>query len=208
VAAVLSPRVSRAAACIAAALYLALPATARAHDPGLSLLDVRVEPHRIIAALTLAVPDAALAESDSGSLERFALESIALLVDDRRLTSAVESRMADGEDGIRLTLSFDRGAGSRLTARSAVPAKLARGHRQLLTVRANDGTQLAERMIDARMSAIDVDLGVQLQRSAKASQRFFGLGVRHMFGGYDYLLLLAALLLGIRQLCCRRLFVF
>jgi hypothetical protein len=153
------PRASRAAACLAAALYLAVPAAADAHDPGLSLLDVRVEPRRISAALTLAVADATLVERDSGSLERFALESIALLLDGRRLTGVVDSRMADGEDGVRLTLSFERGAGSRLDVRSAAAARLARGHRQLLTARTGGGEILTQRMLDAASGGVEIDLG-------------------------------------------------
>lgn len=152
-----------------------VPATARAHDPGLSLLDVRIEPHRIGAALSLAVADAKLIESGSGSLERFALESIALLVDGRRLTGVVESRQTDGEDGLRITLSFDRGAGSRLSVVSAAPANLARGHRQLLTVRTDGGEVLTQRMLDAASGAVEVDLGPAASgRRDRAKAGLFG----------------------------------
>ena len=84
-----------------------------------------------------------------------------------------------------------------LTVRSSVPARLARGHRELLTVRGPDGALLAERMLDDRDGTVNLTMAPR--GSALASQ-FFALGLRHILAGYDHLAFLAAVLLGVRRL--------
>ena len=188
-------RTWRAAALLASAFCLGSPAAARAHDPGLSSLEVRVARDRIAATLVVAASDARVAAGASG-IEMFALESIELRLEGVRLQGAVESR-ATGPAGTKVVLAFDRVAGSRLTVHSDVPRRLALGHRELLTVRTDSGV-LTEQMLDARDTGIDVDLGV-VQPADMAAQ-FLGLGTRHILGGYDHLLFITALLLGVRRL--------
>jgi hypothetical protein len=96
-------------------------------------------------------------------------------------------------------VAFDAPPGSRrLTVRSRVAAQLLPGHRQLLSVRTMTGELVLERMLDAASAAIDVDLSTA-SRQSKA--RSFGtLGVTHILGGYDHLLFVGALLLGVRRL--------
>ena len=199
-------RVTRAVACLAAALVLGCAASARAHDPGLSALDVQVADRHFSVALTLAAADARLAERiDPAGLEHFAGDAIELRLDDVRLVGTVASRLVDDDTGVRVVMTFDRGSGSRLTVRSTLPTRLARGHRQLLTVRGNGDTDgaalLAQRMLDARGADVDVALDLPLQATGQpqaAAAAFLELGVRHILGGYDHLLFLAALLLGVR----------
>jgi hydrogenase/urease accessory protein HupE len=188
------------AACFAAAFFFGLPVVVRAHDPGLSSLDIRVGPHRVVAVLSLAAADARAAVIDSnGDLEKFAVDSIELQSDGVRLSGAVDSRSTDGNTGISITLVFGPVGGSRLTVRSAVPARLALGHRQLVTVRASADRVVSQRMLDARMNTIELALGSELVASRIAGQ-FVGLGLRHILSGFDHLLFLAALLLGVRRL--------
>ena len=199
-ASVLASLVSRAAAFIAAALTLGLPAAAHAHDPGLSALDVQIAPDRIVAVLSLAAADARIAADGSGgALGAFAADSIELMLDGARLSGTIEQQAADGEAGMRVTLVFDRASGSRLTIHSKVPERLARGHRELVTVHGTAGRRLAERMLDTHLTAVDVDLGDEPASMSRAGQ-FFGLGLHHILSGYDHLLFLAALLLGLQRL--------
>jgi hypothetical protein len=192
-------RVPRAVAALAAALVLGCPLAARAHDPGLSALDVQVTPRRITVALTLAAADARLAERAGGSgLEQFALASIDLRLDDVRIAGAIESRVNEHDTGVRVVIGFDHRGGSRLAVRSDVPARLARGHRELVTVRGNTGAPLAQRMLDAR--AADVEVALDAAVVSAPSSGFLELGIGHILGGYDHLLFLAALLLGVRRL--------
>jgi hydrogenase/urease accessory protein HupE len=197
---VLASLASRAAACVAAVLTLGLPAAAHAHDPGLSSLAVQIAPARIIAVLSLAAADARIAaDASGGALDAFAADSIELMMDGTRLSGTVETQATDGEAGTTFTLVFDRARGSRLTIRSEVPGRLARGHRELVTVRGTAGRRLAERMLDTHLNAVDVDLRDEPASTSTAGQ-FFGLGLHHILGGYDHLLFLAALLLGLQRL--------
>ena len=196
---VLASHVSRAAA-FAAALTFVLPAAAHAHDPGLSSLDVRIAPERIIAVLSLAAADARIAADASGkALDAFALDSIELMLDGSRLAGSVETQATDRDAGTKLTLVFDRAQGSRLTIHSSVPQRLARGHRQLVTVHGTAGRRLTERMLDTHLNVVDVDLRDEPVSTSTARQ-FFGLGLHHILSGYDHLLFLAALLLGLQRL--------
>ena len=56
---------------------------------------------------------------------------------------------------------------------------------------------MAERMLDDRNGSVDLTMAPS--GSALASQ-FFALGLRHILAGYDHLVFLAALLLGVRRL--------
>ena len=188
----------RAVVLLTAALGFGFQASTVAHDPGLSALDVRVLPDRVVATLSLAPVDARLLVSERGNtLEAIALESIDVVLDGARLPGRVESRSTDSETGGTVVLAFDGRIGARLTVRSIVPARLARGHRELLTVRGPDGSVMAERMLDPREGSVDVTTAPR--GSALASQ-FFALGLHHILAGYDHLVFLAALLLGVRRL--------
>ena len=184
---------------LTAALALGFQASTAAHDPGLSALDVRVLPDRVVATLSLAPGDARLLVSERGdALEAIALDSIEVVLDGARLPGRVEGRSTESETGGTVVLAFDGGIGARLTVRSSVPARLARGHRELLTVRGPDGALLAERMLDDREGTVNLTMAAP-RGSALASQ-FFALGLRHILAGYDHLVFLAAVLLGVRRL--------
>ena len=189
---------NRAVVLVTALLALWCPRSATAHDPGLSALDVRVLPDRVVATLSLAPGDARLLVAEQGdALEAIALDAIEVVLDGARLPGRVESRSTDSETGGTVVLAFDGRIGARLTVRSIVPARLARGHRELLTVRGPDGSLMAERMLDDREGSVDVTTA---PRGAVLASQFFALGLRHILAGYDHLVFLAALLLGVRRL--------
>jgi hydrogenase/urease accessory protein HupE len=188
----------RAVVLVTAALAMWCSLSVRAHDPGLSALDVRVLPDRVVATLSLAPVDARLLVSERGhTLEAIALESIDVVLDGARLPGRVESRSTESETGGIVVLAFDGRMGARLTVRSSVPARLARGHRELLTVRGPDGALLAERMLDDRDGSVEVTTAPS---GSALARQFFALGLRHILAGYDHLVFLAALLLGVRRL--------
>jgi len=173
----------------------------RAHDPGLSSLDVTVRGDAIAATLSMAGSDLASIAPHGGAetsqaLRMLARESVLLFVDDQQIPST-ESDVAIGEGGARVLLSFaiprSTGANPRVTIRSDVPKRLARGHRELLTVR-TDGAVTTERMFDAAADSVILDLDAapgQVQRV----RSFFVFGVRHILTGYDHLVFLAGLIL-------------
>jgi hydrogenase/urease accessory protein HupE len=186
----------RAAVQCMAALIAAWPAPVQAHDPGLSSLDLLIEPGRLVVTLSLSSGDARLVSAHApGDLAAFARDAIELRIDDVALPATVEHTHA-GQTGARVVLVFARTAGTRLTILSAVPARLSLGHRQLVTARGSAGEALAERMLDARANSAEVVLTAR-ERPSEAAQRFLLLGVWHILGGSDHLLFLAALLLGV-----------
>ena len=191
-------RFSRAAAAVAAVLCVAFPSPALAHDPGLSALDVSVGQDCVAVVLSLAASDGRLASAaETEGIDTFALRSIAVSIDGVPLSGSVSSRVADAA-GYNVTLAFERIAGSRLTVASAVPARLSRGHRQLVTI-ATGGRTISQRMLDSRANSVDAVL-TGSAGNAGIAREFVALGIRHILAGYDHLLFLAALLLGVRRL--------
>jgi hydrogenase/urease accessory protein HupE len=195
----MGPRNWTAAVFVTAAVCLGLPAAAIAHDPGLSSLELRVTSRQFVAVLSLAAADARAAVDGTQDIDRFALDAIDLRLDGVALAGHVERVSIDANTGTSVQLVFDRVAGSRLTVRSDVPSRLALGHRELLVIRGADDQLLAERMLDTRGSETEVDLNTGASGREVVTQ-FFALGVRHILSGYDHLLFLGALLLGVRRL--------
>jgi hydrogenase/urease accessory protein HupE len=184
----------------AAAGILGLPVTTVAHDPGLSSLELRVGPSDIVAELSMAAADAAAlvgSDADGARLGSIALQAIDLQIDGRPLEGLVDDIASEEGNAIRVRLRYVRTPGSRLAVRSLFASRLARGHRQLLSIRKDDDSLLAQRMLDANTDGIG-DLGLSSTRAGTTLQ-FFVLGIHHILGGYDHLLFLGALLLVTRS---------
>ncbi|HEU4894115.1 MAG TPA: HupE/UreJ family protein, partial [Vicinamibacterales bacterium] len=189
-----------ALAFFTAAVVLGFPGAAVAHDPGLSSLELRVSRGEIAADLSMAAADAAAlggSGADVARLGSFALQAIDLRIDGRRLEGRVEDIASQEGSAIRVRLQYVRTPGSRLAVRSAVPSRLARGHRQLLSIRNDADSLLLQRMLDANSEGVG-DLSLSSTR-AEATRQFFVLGLHHIVGGYDHLLFLGALLLVVRS---------
>ena len=183
-------------AFVAAAGLLGFPVAAVAHDPGLSALELRLGPGDIVADLSIAAADAAAlvgSDADVARIGSFALQAIDLQVDGRQLEGLVDDIASEEGNAIRVRLRYVRTPGSQLEVRSVVASRLARGHRQLLSIRNDDGSLLAQRMLDANTDVVG-DLVLSSSRADTALQ-FFVLGIHHILGGYDHLLFVGALLL-------------
>ena len=104
----------RAVVLLTAALAFGFQASTAAHDPGLSALDVRVLPDRVVATLSLAPGDARVFVSERGdALEAIALDSIEVVLDGARLPGRVESRSTESETGGTVVLAFDGRIGAQ-----------------------------------------------------------------------------------------------
>jgi hydrogenase/urease accessory protein HupE len=187
---------SRAAAMVA----IAAAATARllAHDPGLSSLDVRIEPHEMVAVLALAASDARIVGSKE-AVSTVARDSIELVLDGRRLRASETSAWSDENGGVHVRINYDRTYGRQLVVRSAIASRLARGHRELLSVRTEDGTVLSECMLDGELSETSTNISAISWEPRSSFARFFLLGVEHILTGYDHLLFLAGVLVVLRR---------
>jgi hypothetical protein len=118
-------------------------------------------------------------------------------IDQRQLPGSVRSISIDERAVTHVRLIYPGAAGGRLMVRPAVAGRLARGHRQLLPIRAEDGRLLGDRMLDAWDQAVAVSIDRPADTAA-APLRFVILGMGHIWTGYDHLLFLAALFAGVR----------
>jgi hydrogenase/urease accessory protein HupE len=195
-----------------AVLSLGLAATVHAHDPGLSSLELKVSASGIDARMSFSPRDAELAiqiaadgrltASERVLLSRrlgaFARDAIELRMDGRLLSGTVEEVFIVSDATVVVRLTYPRVAGSRLTVRSQVADRLANGHRQLLAVRRTDGVLVGEQMLGGSAGHEVSDLDVSMSLTVAARQ-FFSLGLEHILSGYDHLLFLAGLLLGVER---------
>lgn len=184
--------------CTAILLGAAVPVWA--HDPGLSALDLRVSGRDLFVTLSLAPADARALETTTGeTLAAAARQSIELRVDGTALDSTVAESAVEGDTGERVVLRFARPREGSVTIHSGVPGRLARGHRQLLSVRDDRGSIVSEWMLGAGNAVVTVDL-TALGTGRSTARQFGGLGLTHILGGYDHLLFVCALLLGVRRI--------
>lgn len=183
--------------------------TVRAHDPGLSALDVVVSSTDITVSLSMSTADVALVAPAGGvdQQEPFASlahESIRLVLDGEKLSSIDQATSVDATGArIRMTfaVSVSSNRGRQLTITSDVPKRLARGHRELLVVYAGDN-MTAQSLLDAKSDSLTVDVRTLPNRTGTAWS-FLKLGNQHILSGYDHLLFLAGLFVAaatIRQL--------
>ena len=139
-----------------AAWFVLSSGVVRAHDPGLSALDVRIQKGVVSAQLSLAAADVALIVSDTKSDARLALAGMArngvrLAVDGAQLPVAVDDvALEQGAARVQMSFAIPGAAGKRLRLHieSDLPTLVARGHRQLVVVTADDRT-VAEQLFDA-----------------------------------------------------------
>jgi len=182
---------------VGAAIVLSGTARLLAHDPGLSVLDIGIEQRQIVAVLSLGGADAVMVSGRDG-FSKLTHDALQLSLDGRPITPSATSVWSDESGGLHGRMLYDRTAGSRLVVRSTIVRHLARGHRELLSIRAPDGVVLSERMLDAASDEVVTDISVVGEASSSAA-RFLLLGVEHILTGYDHLLFLAGVLVMLRR---------
>ena len=179
-------------------LVLAAP-TVRAHDPGLSALDVSVGVGTVAVSLSMASADVALSASGRDVDQRRALTSLAhdsirLVLDGDTLSSIHEDASVD-TTGARIRMTFAMRAssdrGRRLIITSDVPKRLTRGHRELLIVYSG-GDMVGQKLLDGTSDSMSLDVR-PASGSAGTAWSFLKLGNQHILSGYDHLLFLAGL---------------
>jgi len=182
---------------VGAAIVLAGTARLLAHDPGLSLLDIRIEQLKIVAVLSLAGADAALVGGRE-AFSKLTQDGLQLSLDGRAISPSATSIWSDENGGLHGRMLYDRPPGSRLVVRSTIVSHLARGHRELLSIRTPDGVVLSERMLDGASNEAATDISA-VGATGSSAARFLQLGVEHILTGYDHLLFLAGVLVVLRR---------
>jgi len=189
------------------------PAQARAHEIGLSVVELRLEQEGMSVQLTFAQSEVeALVAAEKRiignripttppsartGLEALALTALEITLDERPLQASDVAVQPEPNNTIQFRLSFPMSAGSRLGVRSTLPGRLTPGHRQFLVVRSKGGQTLAERILHGENNTFEADLARLNSSEAKPGsfRQFLVLGVEHILTGYDHVVFLLALLL-------------
>lgn len=195
---------------VVAGLLLVLACPAHAHDPGLSVAELKVGDSLIAVHLTYArrdieaiIPidtdgDGAVSVAEFASarphLERFGSGAIEISVDEQRLSAEPAAIELDDSDALHFRLALRLQAGSRIGISVPIITTLARGHRQYLSVRDENGQLLAERLLSPAASQWHFDLARNASRGS-SFRNYLAQGAWHIWIGYDHILFLLSLLL-------------
>src|SRR5262245_53932588 len=184
-----------------------------AHDPGLSSVEVTLSAEQASAKLTFArqeiagiVPiDANLdsqitqAEFDSAraQLEQFARQAIVINLDGNDLHPTKVTALLGESNALHLDLLFPAFSEGRLKISAPLIGKLARGHREFLTLQDQSGRKISEKLLDANNNQFETRLDSLFSSVNWPTTfgQFFGLGVEHIMLGFDHLAFLFALLI-------------
>ncbi len=186
--------------------------SAFAHDPGLSSASLWVSGETITARLTFARADIECLvpldadhdgkvtsqefQSARTKLEVLGTKALKLAVNHQPLSAKTSAAHLEIGDGVRFDLSYVT-HGTRLSVSSELISRLARGHRQYLTVDDEQNRRLGEQMLDAAHHRFDLELTASPAKTATPHpfRQFVILGVEHIVTGYDHLAFLFGLLL-------------
>ena len=173
----------------------------RAHDPGLSSLDVKMTGGTLSATLSISASDVALIASSGDVLQKmneFTHDAVRVALDGRVVPSIINGvSIEDGAARIEMSFAISRRDRSRLSIASDVPKRITTGHRELLVVTVDDRV-VAETLLDSNSGPVTIESDTVPRSAVRAAGRFFELGFRHILAGYDHLVFLAGLLLAAR----------
>lgn len=200
-------------AMLIAGLLLLQSSSVFAHAPGLSSLDVAINPGQIDAKATFALQDIeAFVPMDSdldaevSDAEREAAKpGIAKLLSEQLLINADGQAVSpltagsvayDDQNNAHVELQYAAEPKQSVRVQSNFLDVLPDGHQQYLTVRDAGGKALFEKMLGKHDNQASLTLGnaAAATSSFAAFADFFKLGVEHIVTGYDHLLFLFALL--------------
>jgi len=201
---------------LVAALLMLQSVSVYAHPPGLSSLDVAINPARIDAKVTFALQDIeaftpmdsdldaevtdAEREAAKPSIAKLLAEQLRLNIDSQDGVPAEPGQVSfDDQNNAHVQLSYSVAPKQTLLVQSKFLALLPDGHQQYLTIRDANGKTLTEKMLGKHDDQIS--LPIANAAAAESPQAlfaafgdFFKLGIEHILTGYDHLLFLFALL--------------
>ena len=191
---------------VAAILLFCLAGVARAHDPGLSAVNVRLNSTRVAVHISIARSDvenaiklntySKIADDTVGPkqlVEAFGQDAFELKVDDQPLTSRSVEIRPEESGAVGFEISYDSHPGSRLKIASRMFTLLPRGHRQYVSVVDDLGNKLNEKVLDSADCELEVELSSTI--GSNTILQFVALGIEHILTGYDHLVFLFGLLI-------------
>ena len=167
-------------------LVLLSGGTVLAHDPGLSAVEVRIFPDRIVAEVSFAAVDV-----DSNVAEHL----LEIKGDGQSLKLRNFTVQTPDTNSIHFILEFPNSSAAELHLSAFALEHLPRGHKQFFSVRDGAGKLLAERMLSAESKDLTITLQPDSGSSSERFFRFLTLGIEHIFTGHDHLAFLLAVLL-------------
>lgn len=196
-------------------LSAALVQPVSAHDPGLSNLELRLAGGQLIAFVafnrTEIDPLVTMDANGDGNytaeefaaarpkLETLALEMLEITANGQRLTVLGSKAELDDANDVLFYITFAGDTTLPIKAKSLLLPKLARGHRQVVSLRGEQGQTINEQILDATHDTFDSSANPADASATQAASFSFGefvkLGIEHIFTGYDHLLFLFALLI-------------
>jgi len=184
-----------------------------AHDPGLSYVELNIGAKQTSVKLTFARQEIAAivpidTDQDSqitqteidaarAQMEELARRAIVINVDGRDLQPTSVSAFLGDSNALHLNLLYPALIEGQLKISAPLLGKLARGHRQFLTVYDQAGRKLSEKLLDAHNNQFESGLASLSSPNDRpnAFRQFFWLGVEHILSGFDHLAFLFALLI-------------
>jgi len=182
---------------------------AQAHDPGMSRANIQAQQTGMTIQMLFARKDiaflVAMDKNYDGSISEDEFQAVHPEIQSL-LVTAVDVRSATGRlqptsirivpvqgDAVNVDYDYEFTSTSEIKIHIPLLTKLARGHRQHLTVRDVNGTLLAQHILDARSPAIT--LKGSTQAGLAVLRQYFVEGVWHIWIGFDHILFLLTLLL-------------
>lgn len=184
-----------------------------AHDPGLSSVEITLGAEQSTAKLTFAREEIAgivpidtnqdsqitQAEFDAARtrLEQLARQAIVINVNGRDLQPTRVSAFLGDSNALHLDLFYSALTEGQIKISAPLIGKLARGHRQFLTLHDRSGRKLSEKLLDANNNQFESRLDSLFSPADWPATfgQFFWLGVEHILLGFDHLAFLFALLI-------------
>lgn len=196
-------------------LVIALVQPARAHDPGLSNIELRLAGGQLIAFLAFNRAEIdPLVTIDANSdgkytaeelaaarpkLEALANEMLEVTANGQRLTVLGSKAELDDANDVLFYITFAGDTALPIKTKSLLLPRLARGHRHVISLRGEQGQTINEQILDATHDTFDSSANPAEASANQAASVSFGefvkLGIEHIFTGYDHLLFLFALLI-------------
>jgi len=186
-----------------------------AHDPGLSTATITIRPEKVRVVLVFAIADArviagsAAAPGRKPDTNRLAEEltpiigqSIELTLDGNRV-SAAEVRCLSDDSNVTLELDFHSRPFTKISFQSNWISRMARGHRQFVSIQDSEGVWLASGLLGADSNGCAAEIHADSDSSGTkpgSFRDFVVMGVKHIWTGYDHLLFLFGLLAVTRNL--------
>jgi hydrogenase/urease accessory protein HupE len=179
-------------AAAVAALLLAAPPVARAHDAGISYSELAIERDRVEASLRISAADLGVrpgVEPGAGAIGE-TLGTFAVAQGGRPCRFEPGAARREPPDGVRVTGAFrcDR-PGAPVRIRVGLLDRMPWGHTHLAKVTA--GARAEERVVRAGRETFEVEAPATW---AEQAVRFLRLGLEHIFTGYDHVAFVLGLL--------------